>query len=346
VTGTLLKSSIQSGFINDRTELDPFGAVVGNSDPYFSDPDPTYFDLMGQKPLYIEGGDPFNMTSPCSIDGIPVTCDVVKNSWGTGNEEAMAVAPDGVTRRFRNGQWEYFKAFADGRQGYLPNGAVLNHEGGWYDPYSRTEGRLQVSDPNFLSNLNLIDNAPVARQVRSAASQFFVDNGKCANAISAALFKMNTANFSPSVEDRLNQLGFIDVTQNPEIAGIPAYTAFLNTSIMPGLITTGETLARVYGHTNTFRALPSETSGRTIRRPTIFVGELYHKQSPYQQRFIAGHESLHGVFKGDHEFIAKALGLSYAISADDAETNFNANRAINEWLAGGCSGFRGVTPVQ
>ncbi len=141
MTGTLLKSS-ESGFVNDRTELDPFGAVAGNSDPYFSDPDPTYFDLMGQKPLYIEGGDPFNMTSPCSIDGIPVTCDVVKNSWGTGNEEAMAVVPDGETRRFRNGQWEYFRAFADGRQGYLPNGAVENHEGGWHDPYSRKEGRL------------------------------------------------------------------------------------------------------------------------------------------------------------------------------------------------------------
>jgi hypothetical protein len=67
VTGALIKG-------DDRTEFDPFGAEVGNYDPYYSDPTPTYQELKGNEPLYIEGGDPFNLSGGCTRDGLPISC--------------------------------------------------------------------------------------------------------------------------------------------------------------------------------------------------------------------------------------------------------------------------------
>jgi hypothetical protein len=72
VTGTLLKSSTSG--VGERNEFDPSGAEVGNTDPYYSDPTPTYIEMQGNDPLYLEYADPFNLVSGCILDGLPISC--------------------------------------------------------------------------------------------------------------------------------------------------------------------------------------------------------------------------------------------------------------------------------
>jgi hypothetical protein len=121
VTGTLLKTN-ESGFVNDRSEFDPFGAEVGSADPYYGDEFADYIEIKGQEPLYIEGGNPFDLSGGCSLDGMPVPCGF---AMGAANAGAAAQVQDGQTKRFRDGRLEYFHAFANGTQGYLPVGANL-----------------------------------------------------------------------------------------------------------------------------------------------------------------------------------------------------------------------------
>src|SRR5262249_9091495 len=53
-----------------RQEMDPLGAEVGVVDPI----DLPYPDLKGNEPLYIDGGDPFDYSGGCTLDGVPVSC--------------------------------------------------------------------------------------------------------------------------------------------------------------------------------------------------------------------------------------------------------------------------------
>jgi len=79
VTGTMLKGA-------ERSEFDPLGAEVGNYDLWVNDPTPTYQELKGSEPLYIEGGDPFNARSGCTIevDGFPRPCSEVQRMSNSG----------------------------------------------------------------------------------------------------------------------------------------------------------------------------------------------------------------------------------------------------------------------
>jgi YD repeat-containing protein len=93
VTGTLLKSH-DSNFVTSRSEFDPFGAEVGNSDPYFGDEFADYIEIKGQEPLYIEGGDPFDLSGGCSLDGMPVPCSF---AMAAANKGSAVEVPDGRT---------------------------------------------------------------------------------------------------------------------------------------------------------------------------------------------------------------------------------------------------------
>jgi hypothetical protein len=54
--------------------MDPDGAEVGTADPWVAPLEPpTYENLKGEQPLYIEGGDPFDYSRGLTIDGLPVT---------------------------------------------------------------------------------------------------------------------------------------------------------------------------------------------------------------------------------------------------------------------------------
>jgi hypothetical protein len=44
-------------------EMDPVGADVGKSDPFLTDPTPSYLEMRGDRYLYIDGGDPFDYST-------------------------------------------------------------------------------------------------------------------------------------------------------------------------------------------------------------------------------------------------------------------------------------------
>ncbi|MGE0102514.1 MAG: hypothetical protein AB7H86_06260 [Blastocatellales bacterium] len=73
VTGNWGDTSSAGGYV-DTVQLDPLGAEVGSSDPYLLNPDPTYTEMKDDEPLYIEGGDPFDLSGGCTLDGMPVPC--------------------------------------------------------------------------------------------------------------------------------------------------------------------------------------------------------------------------------------------------------------------------------
>jgi len=93
VTGTLLKSD-NSGSVYDRAELDPFGAEVGNADPYYGDELASYFEIKGNDPLYIDGGDPFDLSGGCELDGLPISCSQLLRKIEVGAVQAQG--PTGI----------------------------------------------------------------------------------------------------------------------------------------------------------------------------------------------------------------------------------------------------------
>ncbi|MGH9877313.1 MAG: hypothetical protein ACRD5H_06720, partial [Nitrososphaerales archaeon] len=93
VTGTALKT-LDSGGVHERMEYDPFGAEVGNVDPYFGSEIPTYIDMRGDEPLYLEGGDPFDLSGGCELDGLPIACSDLLRRVEVG--AVQAVGPKGI----------------------------------------------------------------------------------------------------------------------------------------------------------------------------------------------------------------------------------------------------------
>jgi YD repeat-containing protein len=93
VTGTMLKSVGGGSFI-DRSEFDPFGAEVGSTDPYFGDEYADYIEIKGQEPLYMEGGDPFDLSGGCGLDGMPISCSQLLQKAEIG--AVQAVGPKGI----------------------------------------------------------------------------------------------------------------------------------------------------------------------------------------------------------------------------------------------------------
>lgn len=58
----------------ERQEMNSLGADVGVFDPHLYTPNPTYGDVHGDAPLYVEGGDPLDLSSGCEIDYLPALC--------------------------------------------------------------------------------------------------------------------------------------------------------------------------------------------------------------------------------------------------------------------------------
>jgi hypothetical protein len=72
VTGT---SAEQTSFVAKK-EYDPFGLELGDSDPYLQSEFPDYPALPGGS-FYGEGGNPFDGSSGCQWNGMPVPCHVL-----------------------------------------------------------------------------------------------------------------------------------------------------------------------------------------------------------------------------------------------------------------------------
>lgn len=105
-----------------RQEMGPLGEEVGIFDPYSLPQLPSYIDLHGTQPLFIEGGDPFDLSGGCTLDGLAVSCSFAMRSLQNGS---AARAPEQTTQwnpRLNDGQggFEFFQAFADGYSGWIP----------------------------------------------------------------------------------------------------------------------------------------------------------------------------------------------------------------------------------
>ena len=68
-----------------RKEMDPIGAELGTTDPFQVQQVPTYLDLKGSEPLFIEGGDPFDFSGGHEIDGMPVSDSEFNRRTGNGS---------------------------------------------------------------------------------------------------------------------------------------------------------------------------------------------------------------------------------------------------------------------
>ena len=78
--------------------MDPLGAEVGVFDPYLYTPNPTYGDVHGDAPMYVEGGDPLDLKAGCgTIDGMPATCSEIRDSLANGS--AMPASLEAYQRR-------------------------------------------------------------------------------------------------------------------------------------------------------------------------------------------------------------------------------------------------------
>jgi YD repeat-containing protein len=128
-----------TGSENDL-ETDPLGGYVGFSDPFLKNPNADYAEIKGEAPLYLEDGNPFDPGSGCTLDGIPVACDVAARMAGNGGAvvaPVRSVAPvyDPSSNSFvgfgffnpnasSGDEWVYTYRSYDTGRGTLPNGTI------------------------------------------------------------------------------------------------------------------------------------------------------------------------------------------------------------------------------
>lgn len=78
-------------------EYDPLGAITYYADPYESNPDPTYENTDGNRPLYYDDGNPFIPEGGCELDGMPVSCNFLLRRIENGPFQSQI--PTGFTSR-------------------------------------------------------------------------------------------------------------------------------------------------------------------------------------------------------------------------------------------------------
>jgi len=77
-------------------DTDPVGAFLGTSDPFEAGASPSYDELIGDRPSHDIDADPFDTSSGCTLDGIPINCNLVMqmvNNGGAVTAPLKSVAP-------------------------------------------------------------------------------------------------------------------------------------------------------------------------------------------------------------------------------------------------------------
>jgi YD repeat-containing protein len=110
------------GTVGTRKEMDPLGADVGTYDPFVTYSTPSYLDMMGTQPLFMEGGDPFDMRGGCTLDGMPISCSEASHRLETGSAVFDTFTTVNIT--YRSGRRETFVG-----QTNLPPGLDLRFTG-------------------------------------------------------------------------------------------------------------------------------------------------------------------------------------------------------------------------
>ena len=94
-----------AGGVATRRELDPLGADMGTSDPY-AQYHGSYGRMMGSDALYLERGNPFNLSGGCVLDGMPVSCSTLREEMEAGAVETETLIHDASGWRVSHGQIE------------------------------------------------------------------------------------------------------------------------------------------------------------------------------------------------------------------------------------------------
>jgi hypothetical protein len=93
VTNDTFRSDV-NGVYTSQLLLDPLGAEVGFVDPCLDNQNPDYASEFGAKPLYLEGGDPFDAKGGCTLDGIAISCNDLLRRIDSGSVQAQG--PRGI----------------------------------------------------------------------------------------------------------------------------------------------------------------------------------------------------------------------------------------------------------
>jgi hypothetical protein len=107
--------------------VDPLGGLVGPLSPYIKNPNPTYEEMVGERHLFVEDGNPFGAGMDCGgireIDGLPADCSQVRRMMQNGLLDVRL--DSGVfTGKFTN---------VPGRGGsfYIPETVLVSDIGGY-----------------------------------------------------------------------------------------------------------------------------------------------------------------------------------------------------------------------
>jgi YD repeat-containing protein len=101
VTGSWVEAY---GAFGTRKEMDPLGADVGTVDPFVTYGTPNYYDMMAGEPLFMDGGNPFDMRGGCTLDGMPISCSEASRRLETGSAVFDTMTTVNIT--YRSGRRE------------------------------------------------------------------------------------------------------------------------------------------------------------------------------------------------------------------------------------------------
>jgi hypothetical protein len=322
--------------VHAEAVVDPVGAHVDRTNPCVP-PAPT------DPPSIISQryGSVSDFAGTCIIDGIVGPCDV---AMGLINSGAAVVVPGGQTTRYnyQTQQFEFFRAFANGFQGFLPMGATPNDRGFWGE-----DRLLQQSD----DDINKLIGAVGSASIRNAAKEYYKSRKKCIEEINKALAKAKNGGFK-TIEEALEKTKFVDLTDpaNANLNGINSMLAQTGESSLA--MNLGPRLRQTESyafsaHEN--KRLINPTTKEPI--PTVFFGETFAKRAMVQGH-VPAHEVLHPAFNGNHASIATALGLKYDVNNEpyvgSMKTDLNARDALDKYIFAGCdpsSSAYGFNPV-
>ena len=168
---------------------DPLGGLVPGSDPFVT-PNVEYGDLLEGRESHTADSDPFSLGSGCSLDGVPIDCNVAISMTNNG---AASIAPlKGVIAVIYQGQTAlaFWQSYADGYEGFVPVTAVYTGGGGFRPAGPPKYSDLRVSkggDTDFRALNRVGEDDPEALLARSVG---FLSSGYQKSAIDSIDLKI------------------------------------------------------------------------------------------------------------------------------------------------------------
>ncbi len=151
VTGSQIETA-SDGLIFSVLDLDPLGGYA-SADPYENEGNPDYAGVKGDEATHVTDADPFDPGSGCTLDGVPINCNLVAGIVSHGGASLAPVKT--VTRVTYQGidTFAFYQSYADGYEGFVPGNARYKGQGHIRPLYPPTLGRGKVANTD-LGRLN------------------------------------------------------------------------------------------------------------------------------------------------------------------------------------------------